>query len=384
MLSAIGSQGKKICLLNYDFSEIDAFKKLKWFCPACHSPLVLKNGSVKQAHFAHRNLDICDAYSQNESEEHLNLKYQMAKWFQMREESCQVECYLPDLKQTPDLLVNQKLAIEIQCSPLSIERFQERTKNYRSHGYQVIWLLGEKMRFKVKLTRLQGAMCNFSVHSGVFLWQINQDKIELIEMIHVSLTQNISYQKLEFDFFQGHIMNHLRLPYQAHSNSLSFNFNQTRNKQIVCRGLYYANHYWLSLQAFCYQNGLILQNLPNYYYYPGIFPLFYQPLRFRISFISFLKKSRTFSQMTTAFMDQIQTPIQIDQQIFVRALIAFEIQSLICQKKINIIGDSFKMINQINMSASDFEIQSPLRINQWLGKKIRDGEKNEEREIIDS
>lgn len=88
--------------------------------------------------------------------------------------------------------------------------------------------------------------------------------------------------------------------------------------------------------------------------------------------------------MTTAFMDQIQTPIQIDQQIFVRALIAFEIQSLICQKKINIIGDSFKMINQINMSASDFEIQSPLRINQWLGKKIRDGEKNEEREIIDS
>lgn len=384
MLSAINSQGRKICLLNHCAHEISLLKKLEWFCPACHSPLILKNGSIKQAHFAHISSDICEAYSENESEAHLTLKYQLAKWFQEQQNDCQIEYYLPALKQIPDLLINHRLAIEIQCSPLSIERFNARTINYLSHGYQVIWLLGEKMRIKSKLTRLQFAMCSFSVHSGVFLWQIDQKALVLIEMLHISLNRSIYFQKQAFNFFQGLIMDHFRLPYQFHSNRLLVTLNQTKNKQVVCRGLYYANPQWLSLQALCYQNGLVLQNLTDDFYNPGIFPLFYQPIRFRIEIRRFLKKFRTFSELVMNFTDEFQTPIQINHQLFISALVAFELQCLMRQKILIINKNKFKVINNLNLQISTFEIQSPLQINQWLSKKVRDGERNEERKIIDS
>ena len=65
----------------------------------------------------------------------------------------QVEAYLPTLKQRPDLLIG-KIAIEIQCSPLPIKRLVERTETYQTHGYQVVWILGERLVPKDKLTQL--------------------------------------------------------------------------------------------------------------------------------------------------------------------------------------------------------------------------------------
>ncbi|MBS7577227.1 MULTISPECIES: competence protein CoiA family protein [unclassified Enterococcus] len=255
MFTAINSLGQKICLMSYDYNEIKGFKDLKWFCPACHARLILKNGIIKQPHFAHTTLETCQAYSENESELHHDLKCQLAKWFQQQNYNCQIEYYLIELKQIPDLLINHHLAIEIQCSPLSIQRFNTRTKNYLDHGYQVIWLLGEKMQIKSRLTSLQLAMCAFSINSGVFLWQINQKQLELIEMIHVDLERSISYQKKTFAFFQGNIINHLRLPYRIHSNSLSGNVDWTMTSLIVRKGLYYANQQWMCLHPFAIKRG---------------------------------------------------------------------------------------------------------------------------------
>ena len=57
------------------------------------------------------------------------------------------------MKQRPDLLIG-KIAIEIQCSPLPIKRLVERTETYQTHGYQVVWILGERLVPKDKLTQL--------------------------------------------------------------------------------------------------------------------------------------------------------------------------------------------------------------------------------------
>ena len=43
----------------------------------------------------------------------------------------EIEAYIPEFKQRPDLLVNDKIAIEIQCSHLSMKRLKERTENYQ-------------------------------------------------------------------------------------------------------------------------------------------------------------------------------------------------------------------------------------------------------------
>ena len=52
-----------------------------------------------------------------------------------------LEAYLPRLRQRPDILL-ANLAIEIQCSRLSHQRFIERTQNYLNNSYQVWWILG--------------------------------------------------------------------------------------------------------------------------------------------------------------------------------------------------------------------------------------------------
>ena len=130
-------------------------------CPACSGAVRFKKGKVMQPHFAHVSLGECRFYRENESAEHLNLKADLFRWAVQKEE-VEVEAFLPALQQIADLLVDTRLALEVQCSPLSIERLQERTLSYRQHGYQVLWLLGRKLWLKDSLTRLQKDFLYFS------------------------------------------------------------------------------------------------------------------------------------------------------------------------------------------------------------------------------
>ena len=62
-------------------------------------------------------------------------------WLGQSAEPAFLEAYLPRLRQRPDILL-ANLALEIQCSRLSHQRFVERTKSYLNNGYQVWWILG--------------------------------------------------------------------------------------------------------------------------------------------------------------------------------------------------------------------------------------------------
>ena len=71
-------------------------------------------------------------------------------------QSGRLEYSLPEIQQVADVLVNGKLALEVQCSPLSQKLLGDRSQGYRSQGYQVIWLLGEKLWLKERLTQCKG------------------------------------------------------------------------------------------------------------------------------------------------------------------------------------------------------------------------------------
>ena len=66
-------------------------------------------------------------FSEGETEEHLSAKELLYEW--LTDETIEIEAYLPDLQQRPDLLVG-KTAIEVQCSALSWSRFVQRTEKY--------------------------------------------------------------------------------------------------------------------------------------------------------------------------------------------------------------------------------------------------------------
>ena len=236
-------------------------KGADFVCPACSGAVRFKKGKVMQPHFAHVSLEECRFDRENESAEHLNLKAELFRWAGQTEE-VEVEAFLPALQQIADLLVNEKLALEVQCSPLSIERLQERTLSYRQHGYQVLWLLGRKLWLKDSLTRLQKDFLYFSKNMGFHLWELDQEKrvLRLKYLIHEDLHGKVQHKTKNFPF-QKQEMN----SFLAQQDPQICNY--------IRRQLYYQQPRWMRLQAQLYQNGDNLLTKTAEDFYPQVRPI---------------------------------------------------------------------------------------------------------------
>ena len=82
----------------------------------------------------------------------------------------EVESPLQAFQQIADVLLpDQKIALEVQCSSLSMERLKERSDAYHKHGYQVYWLLGKNLWLKKSLSALQEWFCIVLVKIGAFI-----------------------------------------------------------------------------------------------------------------------------------------------------------------------------------------------------------------------
>ena len=249
-------------------------KGADFVCPACSGAVRFKKGKVMQPHFAHISLEECRFYRENESVEHLNLKAELFRWAAQTEE-VEVEAFLPALQQIADLLVDKKLALEVQCSPLSIERLQERTFSYRQHGYQVLWLLGRKLWLKDSLSRLQKDFLYFSKNMGFHLWELDQEKrvLRLKYLIHEDLHGKVQHKTKNFPFGHGRLLDILRLPFQKQEMN---SFLAQQDPQIcnyIRRQLYYQQPRWMRLQAQLYQNGDNLLTKTAEDFYPQVRPI---------------------------------------------------------------------------------------------------------------
>lgn len=125
-------------------------KRNHFTCPACNQTVFLRAGSVKIAHFAHAKDSDCVA-SEGETREHLLGKKQLFNWAKRHQYKPVYEVYLPEIKQRPDLLIKigrQTVALEYQCSPISLTRLQERNAGYRKMNIKVWWILGSPYRHR--------------------------------------------------------------------------------------------------------------------------------------------------------------------------------------------------------------------------------------------
>ena len=173
-------------------ADKDLCKLETYFCPSCQSPVHLKAGSFMRAHFAHYQKEACDVFSEGETEEHLLGKQQLYEWLVGLGHEVEMEAYLSQLMQRPDLLMKwqgEEIAIEFQCSGLSIEKVRERTEGYLNNGYKVIWVLGEQFAYKGKLTAFQ-KVCLTNTKEQLVLFHYSVSKKRLEYRYDFQLKQN--------------------------------------------------------------------------------------------------------------------------------------------------------------------------------------------------
>ena len=252
----------------------DEVKKQTYYCPACGARVRLRKGKNVRTHFAHESLKNCDFFHENEGQEHLKNKENLFYWAKEKDE-VEMEYPIPELKQIADIFINKQLALEVQCSPISCELLRERSNGYRSLGIQVLWLLGEKLWIKERLTQLQRDFLYFSHNMGFHIWELDHKRrvLRLKYLLHQDLKGKLHYQVKEFSYGKGNLLEILRTPYQQ-QNLISFSVEQDRN---ICyyiqKQLYYQNPYWMRQQAQAYLRGENLLNRKKQDWYPQVRPI---------------------------------------------------------------------------------------------------------------
>ncbi|MBO0476442.1 hypothetical protein DOK76_05125 [Vagococcus sp. DIV0080] len=273
MLVAENHLKERVNLSRLTQEEINDYKKEQWFCSACHSEVIIKNGQVIRPHFAHKARQMCEAFSENESEEHLKGKTLIATNCETYGIPYEVEAYLPELQQRPDVLINGKIAIEFQCSSLSIERFKERSEAYLAHDYQVVWLLGNNFHLKKHLSTLQKQFIYFSVSSGFYMWELDVTKETIyLDYFLTKLPLELVYKRRYFSLHHTSLIDILAFPnkqlMKENWRTLSSkNYNEQQKKWNQQLNLKQPKI--MLLQSFFYEKGHNLREISDLYFFPS-------------------------------------------------------------------------------------------------------------------
>ncbi|MFA5346115.1 MAG: competence protein CoiA family protein [Candidatus Omnitrophota bacterium] len=108
-------------------------------CPHCKTEVILKKGLIKLPHFAHKVLSDCE--SEPESDMHINLKHKIADILGLSSDYIEysiknVRCDVYD--------PSTNTAYEVQCSPLTLEKIQERWSKYQNLGINQVWIFSDE------------------------------------------------------------------------------------------------------------------------------------------------------------------------------------------------------------------------------------------------
>lgn len=158
----IGPNGAERVSIEYDSQTLrQASEEGRLFCPYTdcgRSRLVYRSGDIRRTHFAHLNEA---AIHGGESIEHFSAKIGIAQLVAQNNNSSYVkeEVWVDPLR--PDILVEfstEKIAMEIQRSPIDIEDVEEKIRCYSSQNIYTIYLFDVSSKKYGKRTHLADPM----------------------------------------------------------------------------------------------------------------------------------------------------------------------------------------------------------------------------------
>ena len=213
MLQAKSNGGEIITLATLSKEEIDVQRKVSQFhCPTCKEPVIIKAGQMVVPHFAHKSKVNCPSNEGGEGPYHEKGKLLLYQWLKLQHLQVELEVYLKEIKQQPDLLLkinNRRIAIEFQCARISINQIQARNAGYQKIGIIPIWILGanqfqRKGQYHLKIDQFTSQfMHQFSASFPLKLFYFCPDAIQLTTFQNIYLTKTKlaigkpDYKKLE-------------------------------------------------------------------------------------------------------------------------------------------------------------------------------------------
>lgn len=182
-----------------------------FICPDCGKAVNLVHGPRKRAYFAHRRE--ADCYSHGETDLHQLGKEQMCSWSSRMGWEPQMEVFLPNVRQRPDLMIQidgEKFVLEYQCSPLGIKRLIERNQGYRHLRLPFCWFLGpryQKHLHKSKIAQFtqwhqgQPTLPFWDLRQGQPIFKTDYQRIPFIRAVSaipwtVFIQQTLALQRL--------------------------------------------------------------------------------------------------------------------------------------------------------------------------------------------
>src|SRR5690242_6478843 len=120
MIVALNTKRHTINL--FEAKTTDDLVRLKqngpYFCPICQKQVRLKIGVKRVTHFAHIDLTECEN-EKKESIDHYKGKFALYQFFKKFNVNVEVEKFIPELNQRPDLFIKLntlQMCVEYQCS----------------------------------------------------------------------------------------------------------------------------------------------------------------------------------------------------------------------------------------------------------------------------
>ena len=266
MLIAKNQEGNLVSAL-----ETCLKRKESYSCPGCQGVVLLRHGQVMCPHFAHKSLQDCQFFSENESAQHLSLKAALYKSLVNHGEKVSIEKVLSELGQIADLFVGDSLALEVQCSRLSQQRLRERTCAYHQAGYEVRWLLGEELWLNGRLTDLQRDFLYFTAKIGFHLWELDwkREEIRLKYLIYEDIFGRVYYLTKTWSLTEN-LMTVLRFPYQVEKGETYKVTQRKKVSHVIQRELVGKNPRWLRRQEEAYLKGMNLLCLSDQDFFPQV------------------------------------------------------------------------------------------------------------------
>lgn len=147
-----------------------ALKQLDYACIECGEKVRVRSGIHRHPHFFHLKIPFSRCKLQAKGMDHLQNQRYICSLLPQGEAF--LEHPFPQIGRIADVAwLPKKLIFEVQCSPISAQEIEQRNQNYRSLGFQVVWILHDKQFNRPRLSAAE----QFLLTSPHFFTNIDED-----------------------------------------------------------------------------------------------------------------------------------------------------------------------------------------------------------------